>query len=300
MDIGYIGLGAMGGALAGRLLQSRALTVWDVNPSAVAAMVGRGATPAASAADLARRCDVVLLCLPRSLDVRAALLDEGGIAEALRPGALVIDQTSGVPDETRSIAADLAGRGIAVVDAPVSGGIAGASAGTITIMTSGPDEALARAEALLQAISPNVLRCGDRVGDAQAMKMVNNLMSAGCRLATLEVVAAGRKMGLPLAAITEAINLGSGRNRTSRLMLPAMVARTPRTTSFAMALMLKDFDQAIALGMSCGVPMPIAHVVRGLLQIGLNLRGAQAQLEEIVEVIETLTATQIAEPQAGT
>ncbi|QDL38591.1 NAD(P)-dependent oxidoreductase [Rhodoferax sediminis] len=295
MQIGYIGLGAMGSALAGRFLPTHQLVVWDLNGAAVAAFGKHGAKAAPSAAELARQCDVVLLCLPRSADVRQVIFGAGGLAEGLAPGKLVIDQTSGVPGETREIARQLAERGVAMIDAPVSGGVAGAAGGTISIMASGSDADYDRALPALTAISPNVFRCGSRVGDGQAMKLVNNVLSAGCRLATLEVVAMGRKMGLSLAAITDVVNKGSGRNRTSKLMLQKMVDGTPSASSFAMSLMLKDMNQAVALGMEAGAPTPITNVVRGLLQIGVSQLGDQAQLEEVLGLIEGMARTRIAD-----
>lgn len=299
MKIGYIGLGAMGGALAGRLLPAHQLVVWDLNGAAVAAFEKRGAKAAPTAADLARECDVVLLCLPRSADVRKLVFGAGGLAEGLTPGKLVIDQTSGVPGETRAIAEKLAQRGVAMIDAPVSGGVAGAAGGTISIMASGTDADYERALPVLTAISPNVFRCGSRVGDGQAMKLVNNVLSAGQRLATLEIVAVGRKMGLSLAAIVDVVNKGSGRNRTTRLMLQNMVDGKPSASSFAMSLMLKDMNQAVQLGMDGGVPTTVTSAVRSLLQIGVGTRGEKAQLEEMLEVIEQQAGTRIPDPAPG-
>ena len=108
MIVGYVGLGAMGGALAGRLVNAFDLRVLDRNPAAVAAFEAIGARGAASGADMARNCDVVVLCLPRTADVREAIFGPGGLAEGLSPGKLVIDQTSGVPDQTSELAAELA------------------------------------------------------------------------------------------------------------------------------------------------------------------------------------------------
>ena len=134
MELGYIGLGAMGGALARRLMLSHKLRVYDLQPDVVSDFAENGAIPAQSPVAMARECDVVLLCLPRSADVREAIFGEGGLIEGLEPGKIVIDQTSGDPDETRAMAAELAEKGITMVDAPVSGGPAGAHAGTIAII----------------------------------------------------------------------------------------------------------------------------------------------------------------------
>jgi 3-hydroxyisobutyrate dehydrogenase len=296
LKIGYIGLGAMGSALAGRLLKTHALTVWDINPVAVASFERQGASVAPTAADLAKHCDVVVLCLPRSADVRQVVLGPGGLIEGLSTGKLVIDQTSGVPGETQQIAKELAARGVAMIDAPVSGGVSGAAAGTISIMASGANDSWERALVVLKSISPNVFRCGERVGDAQATKLVNNILSAGCRLAALEVVALGRKLGLSLKIVTEVLNRGMGRNRTSKVMLQTLVDGNPSSSSFAMALMLKDMNQAIALGMTCGASMGLTSIVRAMLQIGVNTLGSDAQLERVLELVESMAGTTITEP----
>lgn len=298
MKIGYVGLGAMGGALAGRLVLQHSLTVWDLDPRAVEKLAGAGASTAATLAELGRECDIVLLCLPRSSDVERAVFGPEGLAEGLSPGKIVIDQTSGVPSQTRDIADRLAKAGINMFDAPVAGGVPAAAAGTVRIITSGPQEAFERALPVLKAMSPNVLRCGRRVGDAQAMKTVNNAMNAACRLATLEVAAMGGKMGLSLKTMTEVLNLGSGRNFSTRNMMPAMVAGRS-WSDFRLSLMLKDLNQAAAIGLVNGVPMPITQLTRGLLQVGANTLGENARLEQVIDLVEFMSATRIAAESDG-
>ncbi|WP_288823776.1 NAD(P)-dependent oxidoreductase [uncultured Paraburkholderia sp.] len=295
MVIGYIGLGALGGALARRLLATHSLCVWDVNTAAVDAMQKLGAQRASTAAELARCSDVVLLCLPRSADVQQVTFGPHGLAEGLAERAVIIDQTSGDPAVTRTIGAKLSTRGIHMLDAPVSGSPSTVTAGNSTIMVSGPYDLFERVSPIFSAITSNVIHCGTRLGDAQAMKLVNNTMNAGCRLATLEVVAMGKKMGLSLEAMTDVVNKGSGRNSTSKTMLPALIEGR-QSTQFALSLMLKDLNQGVALGMGCGAPMPIASVVRGLLQVGVNTLGESAQLEDVVGLIESMADARIKEP----
>jgi 3-hydroxyisobutyrate dehydrogenase len=121
------------------------------------------------------------------------------------------------------------------------------------------------------------------------------VLSAGARLATLEIVAMGRKMGLSLAAMTDVINKGSGRNRTSKVMLQGLVDGKSSASNFAMSLMLKDMNQAVQLAMDCGVPTHITSVVRGLLQIGVSTLGDQAQLEDVMGLIESHARARIVE-----
>jgi 3-hydroxyisobutyrate dehydrogenase len=146
---------------------------------------------------------------------------------------------------------------------------------------------------VLKDISPNVFHCGERVGNGQTMKAVNNMMNAGCRLATLEAVAMGRKFGLSLEAMTEALNHTTGRNFTTQGMLVA-IAEGRQSTRFGLALQVKDVNQALSMGMAHGVPMPISDIVRGLLQIGLNSLGEKSQLEDMIGVIESMAGTRLA------
>ena len=296
MHIGYIGLGAMGGQLARRLLDTRALTVWDVSREAVAELEKHGAAEAPSAAAMARTCDVVVVCLPRSADVRQIIFGPEGLAEGFSAGMLIIDQTSGIPAETGRIAAELAARGVAIIDAPVSGNPAIVLAGRHTIMASGPDESYEKALPILQTLSPNLFRCGIRVGDGQAVKIVNNALNAATRLALLEVVATARKLGLSLEMITDAINNGSGRCHPSLMMLPALIEGRS-WSNFGLALQLKDVTQAISLGFTCGVPMPIANITRFLLQIGVNIFGNRARLADMVPLIEQLARIRLVEDE---
>jgi 3-hydroxyisobutyrate dehydrogenase len=295
VQIGYIGLGAMGGALARRLLLSHPLRVLDLDRGAVAAFAKRGATASASPAELARSCDVIMMCLPRSANVRQAIFGENGLLDGLSAGKIVIDQTSGDPAETAAMAEQLLQHGVTMLDAPVSGGIGGAEAGTIAIMVSGPRATYDDARPALLSISPNVEYVSNRIGDAQALKLINNAMSAGCRLATLEAAALGRKLGLPLSTIAEVLNRGPGRNKASKVMLPALMEGKPSAGSFALSLMLKDLNLATGLSMKCDAPMPIANLVRALLQTGVNTLGDKALLEDTVRLIDTMSSTRIAD-----
>lgn len=294
MKIGYIGLGALGSQLARRFLPHHDLCVWDINPTAANAFVELGADVAPTAAELAWRSDIVFLCLPRSSDVRNLIFGEHGLATGLSAGKLVIDQTSGIAEETRRIADELSERGVAMMDAAVSASPHIVASGGATLMIAAPDAVFERALPALRAITETIYRCGSRVGDGQAMKTVNNAMNAGCRLGTLEVVAAGKRAGLSLAFMSDFLNRGEARNQTTEKMLPALV-QGKQSTNFALPLMLKDLTQAVSLGMSTHVPMPLTSIVRSLLQIGVNTLGRDAQLEDMVGLIESMAGTRIAD-----
>ncbi|WP_417725155.1 NAD(P)-dependent oxidoreductase [Salipiger sp.] len=294
MKIGYVGLGAMGGALATRLLLSQEMYVWDMRPESVTAFEAKGGIAPDSAVDLARKCDVILMCLPRSSNVQAAIFGEGGLLEGLSPGKIIVDQTSGDPFETRQMQAELEAQGISLIDAPVSGGVSGAAAGTIAIMVSGSRDSYDRVLPILHAISPNVHYTGGGIGAAQAVKIVNNTMSAGCRIATLEAAAMGRRMGLSLATIAEVVNANSGRNRTSLNTLPEIIEGRSPSANMAMALMLKDLNLSVGLGKQLGTPMIVTNVASEVLQIGVNARGPDTRLSEIIDLVQDMAGTTLA------
>lgn len=288
MRIGYVGLGAMGRELAARLIGQHDLQVYDLDNEAIVRLEQAGAAGAASLSAMGETCDVVLLCLPKSANVERVLFDERGLASTMRPGTVVVDQTSGQPGMTRSFAERLAARGIGLIDAPVSGGVPLARAGAVTIMASGPEEHFARARPVLDAISCNVYHCGSPVGSGQALKAINNTVNTVNRLATLEVAAVGRRLGLSLAEMTQAFNNGEAKNFITEKMLVAMVEGTA-STDFALALMVKDLDQGFDLAASQSAAMPISEAARALLCAALRLTGEDARLEDIVPFMERLT-----------
>lgn len=298
MNVGYVGLGAMGGALARRLVSDYSLFVWDLNKKAVDTLVAPGARTVDTLAELGRQCEIVILCLPKSSDVEKVVFGPGGLVEGLSAGKIVIDQTSGIPSQTAAFAERLARLGVALMDAPVAGGVPSALAGSVTIMTSGPDDVFARVEQVLTAISPKVYRASQRVGDGQAVKLINNTMNAGYRFATLELAALGRRLGLSLRAMTNALNQGWARNYSSRQLLPAVVEKRS-SADFALALMVKDLNQTLSLATEFGVPMPISNLARGLLQLGLNTTGEDARLDDVVPFMEAVTKTRYSDVASG-
>lgn len=289
MQVGYIGLGVMGGALARRLLLARPVTVFDLDAAAVAGLTEAGATAAGSLPDLASTCDVLLLCLPRSADVRAVIFGDGGLAEGLTPDTIIVDQTSGDPAETRAMAAELAEQGVHMVDAPVSGGVAGAEAGTIAIMCGGPAETLARVRPVFEDISPSIFTCGE-IGAGQVMKLINNMISTCNRLAMLEGVAMGRRNGLDTAVMAEVLNAGGARSKASENMLPA-VAKGEPDSFFLLELMLKDLSLATTLATTSGVPLQFGQLARGMLQAASNRLGPGTNLFEIADHVAAEAGT---------
>ena len=284
MSIGYVGLGNMGGALARRLALTHPLRVFDLRPEAMQALAEHDCAPVQSAAALGAECRTVMTCLPTSDDVRRAVFGPGGLAEGMDAGGLIIDQTTGDPNATRAMAAELAERSIRLIDAPVSGGRQGADAGTIAIMVGAAEADYAEALPLLHAISPNVFHCGG-IGAGHVMKLVNNVIAASVAAASWEAVAVGVKNGLDFATAIEVLNKASGRSYMSEVVLAAQTGG-PYPFGFGLALMHKDVRLATQLGADSDAPMFLANVAREFYQASLAHLGPEADMTELIRTVE--------------
>ncbi len=291
MDIGYVGLGSMGGAIAKRMLLRQKIRVYDLSPERTAEMAKLGGQPAQSLAVLAEQSDAVCLCLPTSEHVREAIFGENGLAKGLKPGSIVADMTTGDPLQTKAMAAELAKRGIEMIDAPVSGGPAGAAAGTLAIMVGAPESVWAKMKPVFELVSPNVFRMGE-VGAGQTMKLVNNLMLAAGRAIAFEAMTLAVKNGLDPKLTTEVLNKSSGRNGTTERSLADTVdGKFP--ASFALSLMTKDVRLANQLGRDTGVPMILGRVVEELHNVALNNHGPAACSNILIRDFEQRAKTRV-------
>jgi 3-hydroxyisobutyrate dehydrogenase len=292
MNIGYVGLGSMGGALARRLQLTHSLRVYDLDAASVAGLVEKGAHACATLAELAAGCEVILLCLPTSAHVRTAIFGKDGLEAGLRPGTLLVDQTTGDPQATRAMAAELASRQVTLIDAPVSGGVQGADAGTIAIMIGAEPEDYARAQPILSAISGNLFHAGG-IGAGQVMKLVNNHLSGAQRLLTLEAVALAVKNGIDPARACEILVAGGARNSfTEKFMLPHII-HGRLEVGFTLGLMHKDMRLACDLGAASGVPLFFGNLAREMYQVCISQMGPQAQVHTAAVVMDRLAGTQV-------
>jgi len=292
MHVGYVGLGSMGGAIARRMLLARPLRVYDLKPERAAALGPAGAVPAQDLTTLASESDVVCLCLPTSAEVREAIFGAGGLLAGLKAGALVADMTTGDPLATKAMARELSARGIDLIDAPVSGGPDGAAAGTLAIMVGASQDLFEKAKPVFESVSPNVFRMGE-VGAGQTMKLVNNLLLAGCKAMTYEVMALAVKNGLDAKLAAQVLQKSSGRNATTERTLLGTIDGVFRGT-FSLGLMTKDVRLANQLGQDTGVPMLLGRLVQELHQVSLNRHGAGADSNIIIRDFEARSDIRIA------
>jgi 3-hydroxyisobutyrate dehydrogenase len=282
--VGYVGLGAMGTALARRMLRTRGLHVFDARSEAVDALAAAGAIAHKDLPSLAGVCDVVMVCLPTSEVVREVLFGAGGLLKGLAPGAIVVDQTSGDPTATREMAEVLRERGIALVDAPVSGGPGGAAAGTIATFCGGPQQAFETVRSLLETAGPGVTYFGAS-GNGHAAKLIKNALGACNRLIAYEALALGVKLGLRIDDIACVINRGAGWSATFE-RIAAVLATGGTTATLRIELMVKDLDLASKMGMNCGAPMLMANAVRNMVQAAANELGGDANIDRMASLYQ--------------
>jgi 3-hydroxyisobutyrate dehydrogenase len=292
MRIGYIGLGNMGGALARRLQQSRQLLAYDQDEAALNRQAEAGSIPCATIGEIAARSDMILFCLPTSDHVRAVLFGAAGIAVAARPGTLIVDQTTGDPNATRAMAAELAGTGVELIDAPVSGGVRGATAGTIAIMVGASPEQYERVSPVLSAISPNVFHAGG-VGAGHTIKLVNNLLSCAQRLLSCEAMALAVKNGVEPQTAVDILLAGGGRNAYLEKVMGPDIINGKLRAAFTLGLAHKDVRLACQLGIDSGIPMFFGNLTREMYQMGISDMGHDAKVDSVALMLDRLAGTHV-------
>lgn len=292
MKIGYIGLGSMGGALAKRLHQTHPLVVYDRDANCIKKFVEIGATSANSIADLSKTSDIIILCLPTSEHVRDAIFGVDGVASTAKPGTLIIDQTSGDPTITRSICSELSKYGIQMIDAPVSGGPAGAEAGTIAIMVGADHDLFSRAEPILRSISPNVFHAGD-IGCGHVVKLANNLLSAGTRLMTLEAMSLAVKNGVKGEKALEVMMASGGRNFWMEKYMSEYILTGKLKAAFALGLLHKDVRLACQLGQDSGMPMFFGNQAKDFYQMALNEYSFSSPVNVVALVMDKISGSAV-------
>jgi len=285
--LGFVGTGKMGGPMANRLLDAgHSLTVYDIREKAMAPLIARGAVAASSSRGVADSAEIVFFSLPEPEDVRGEAIGENGVLAGERARILVDLSTTGRPT-TLIVAEALAQKGIAMVDAPVSGGVAGATKGTLAVMASGDPAALARVSPLL-GIFGRLFLIGERPGMAQVMKLANNLLSAASLAIASEAVVMGAKAGLDPRLMIEVINAGTGRNSATETKFPQSILTRRFGYGFATGLMHKDVRLCLEEARSLGTPMAVGEAVRAIWQAAEGELGADSDYTEIFRYLEGL------------
>jgi len=291
-QLGFIGVGRMGGPMAGRLIDAgHHLTIFDTSAAAMAPLAARGAERAGSAQEVADRVETVLVSLPTPDIVRAVAIGEGGVIAGKRVKTFIDLSTTG-RRTTEAVAAALQGKGIAVIDAPVSGGVAGAKKGTLAVMAAGPRDLVRRFEPVL-AVFGRVFHVGEQPGLGQVMKLANNLLSATAMAISSEAIVMGVKAGLDPRTMVDVINAGSGRNTATQDKFPQAVIPRRFDFGFATGLMVKDVKLALDEAETQGVPMWVGSAVRQLWQFASQSLGPESDITELVKCLERWAGVEV-------
>jgi 3-hydroxyisobutyrate dehydrogenase-like beta-hydroxyacid dehydrogenase len=290
--LGFVGVGKMGSPMATRLLEAGyTLCVFDPSAAAVEKMSARGATRAASPAEVASIAGIVFMCLPTPDVVRSVALGEQGVVHGSAIRTLVDLGTTG-PVTERDLGRGLSEHGVTLVDSPVTGGIAGAIAGTLAVMVACPKETLAEVEPILKNLG-RVIYTGEAPGLAQTAKLANNLLSAAALAISAEAMAMGVKAGLDPQILLDIINAGSGRNSATEDKFPRAIL--PGTFDFGMAteLFCKDVRLCVDEAESLGVPMIVGSAVRQMFDVTKARFGPSSDFTCIAKVIEEWAGVEI-------
>jgi 3-hydroxyisobutyrate dehydrogenase len=291
MKVAFLGLGAIGTPMASHLTEEPFdLTVWNRTAEKARAFAEEHGVYAESReADAVRDADFVITCLPSSKEVEGIL---GGILAGVKSGAMMIDCTSGDPATSRRIAMKLAEKGVAVVDAPVSGGLKGAVAGTLTVMCGGSESDIERARPVLEAFGKKIIRCGD-VGAGDAVKAMNQALLAIHIWSAGEALAALAKLGVEASVALDVINGSSGRSNSSENLFPERVLGRKYPRTFKLALLDKDVGIAAEIVHELGLHLPMIELASVVMDSAHAELGDEADHVEAVKAIENQTGIRI-------
>ncbi|MFA0922658.1 3-hydroxyisobutyrate dehydrogenase [Xanthomonas fragariae] len=289
--IAFIGLGNMGGPMAANLIKAgHQLRVFDLLPAALDAATAAGAYAANSAADTLADAEIVISMLPASRHVEGLYLGEAGVLAQIPDGALVIDCSTIAPVCARKVAEAAQARGLAMLDAPVSGGTAGAAAGSLTFIVGGEGEMLERARPVLQAMGKNIFHVGDN-GAGQVAKLCNNMALGVIMAATGEALALGVAQGLDPAVLSQMMAVSTGRSWATEVcnpwpgVLPNAPASRGYRGGFGNDLMLKDLGLVAESAVQAGVSIPLGELARNLYAMNSQAGNGALDFSSVIKLV---------------
>ncbi len=293
--VGFVGIGNMGWPMAARVHGGGfPLLVRDSRREVADNFVQQvGGFAPDSLRELAERSDVLITMLPTSAVVRHVLATgEDTLLAGMRPGTVVIEMSSGEPTVTQELAEKVNALGGHMIDAPVSGGVPRARTGELAIMAGGDDATVERVHPLLQTMGTSVLRTG-AVGSGQAMKALNNLVSAGGFLIGIEALLIGQRFGLDPATMTDVLNAATGANNSTQKKFKQFVLSRRFDAGFSMGLLAKDLSIALNIGRETATPTPFAALCREMVASALAMLGSNADHTELARLSERLAGEEL-------
>lgn len=305
-NIGFIGLGVMGGPMAGHIAAAGyPVCVYDIDRDSAGRL--KDANPdvevAASPRSVGEASDIVVTMLPSGRFVQDVVLGDDGLVHGLDEGAILLDTSSCEPWLTVETASALAEHGIGMVDAPVSGARVGAVNASLVFMVGGSDESIERVAPLLDIMGERRFHLGP-VGSGHAMKCINNLITAATLLATSEGLAIGKKFGLDPDVMTDVINVSTGESWVSRTHIKQRITNRKFDDPFKLGLMVKDIEIALRLAEDKGLDLPLSELNRALWSEARDSEGAERSVSYLVRWLERATGVEIrpdrvADPAGG-
>ena len=284
-NLGFIGVGRMGGRMARRLVDAgHHLTICDTSVEAVKALTDLGADAVDSPAAVASATEIVFVSLPTPSIVEAVALGPNGVGEGRKVKFFIDTSTTGAI-YAKKIAKGLASKNIQAVDSPVSGGLAGAANGTLALMLACSEETFQRLKAVMEVLGRPFF-IGPKPGQGQTMKLLNNLLSATAMAIASEALVMGTKAGLDPELIMEVINAGTGKNSATETKIPKFVIPRKFDLGFSIGLLNKDVRLCLEEADALGMPMIVGTAVRQLLAITSASEGSDADMTEIVRTLE--------------
>jgi 3-hydroxyisobutyrate dehydrogenase-like beta-hydroxyacid dehydrogenase len=325
MDVALIGAGRMGGRMARRLVEAgHRVTVCDPEPAAVAAAVARGAETAPTPGQAAERAELILCSLPDPATTEQAVTGPDGVLAGTEPvlseaipseavafrtipsegvaseaspspaARTIVDVGTGDPATARRLSDACARAGLGFLDAPVSGGVAGAERGSLTMMVGGEAAVLDACRPVLSVLAAEIVHAGP-VGAGQVVKLCNNIVAATNVAVLGEVLVAGTKAGVDLSVLTRAIGSGSGGSYVLDAYLPAGLFSEERPTGFALDLMHKDIGLFMQAGAQLGLPLPLSGLVQQLYTLARADGLGQRDWTSVAEIYERLAGVRLRE-----
>lgn len=292
LTLGWVGVGRMGGRMARRLIDAGShLTICDTNEEAVRALTDLGATAVATPKDVGDAAEAVFVSLPTPPIVESVALGPGGVGEGGKVRLFIDTSTTGSPT-ARRVFTGLAARNIVGVDCPISGGLAGAVAGTLALMLACPEPVFEELKPVLAPLG-HPFFIGTEPGQGQTMKLLNNLLSASAMAISAEALVLGTKAGLDPALIVEVINAGTGKNSATESKIPKFVLPRKFNAGFPIGLLDKDVRLCLEEADALHIPMVVGTAVRQLLTITSAGEGFEADMTTIVKTLEKWAGVEV-------
>ena len=293
MKLGFIGLGAMGKPMAKRLVTaSYQLYVYDVAGSAVKDLEKLGAYGCSSPFEVGKEAEITLLSLPNSTIVAGVVVGDKGLLSGADEGHTIIDLSSVDPESTRELAAKAAEKGIDYMDAPVSGGVAGAEAGTLAIMLGAKEASLEKVLPVLAHLGKKISHVGD-VGAGDAVKIVNNLLLGANMAALAEALVLGRKLGLEAGIMHEVISKSSGKSYALDAKMEKFIMRGEFSPGFAVDLQYKDLGLAVDAARAVNMDLPMTGQAIQLYEMARAKGYGGEDMSSVIKIWEDLMGVQV-------